>query len=165
MKINFEEIIRNLEHNANRLYKDNTRLKELLVVARSKAEGNKHLMEIWSDLKLFIELIKDWMKGDYVNLPKETVIMIIVSLIYLVSPIDLIPDFLIGGFIDDALVIGYVIKKTSEELETYKEWKSEQEDILEEEDIFEKEDIFQDEDIFERDYKSKEILDEDIFEK
>lgn len=152
MKINFEEIIRNLEHNANRLYKDNTRLRELLVTAKRKAEGNKHLMDIWSDLKLFIELMKDWMKGDYVDLPKETVIMIIVSLIYLVSPIDLIPDFLIGGFIDDALVIGYVVKKTSEELQAYKKWKSEEEDVL-------------DEDIFERDDNSEEvILEEDIFE-
>lgn len=131
MGINFEEIIRNLEDKANRLYKDNTRLRELLVRARRKAEGNKHLMDIWSDLKVFIELMKDWIRGDYVELPKETVIMIIASLIYLVSPIDLIPDFLIGGFIDDALVIGYVVKKTSEELQAYKEWKSQEEDIFE----------------------------------
>ena len=55
-------------------------------------------------------------------------------------PIDLIPDFLIGGFIDDAMVIGYVVKKTSDELDLYKKWKAIQADIIEEgieEDIFE----------------------------
>ena len=61
--------------------------------------------------------------------------MIIVSLIYLVMPIDLIPDFLLGGYIDDALVIGYVVKKTSDELDLYKEWKSIQDNIVEEEEL------------------------------
>lgn len=141
MKIDFEEIIRNLKHKANAVYKDNGKLKELLEVAISKAKDNKQLMDIWSDLKLFIELIKDWMSGDYVELPKETVIMIIISLIYLVMPIDLIPDFLIGGFIDDAMVIGYVVKKTSDELDLYKKWRAIQADIIEEEGM--EEDIFE----------------------
>ena len=46
-----------------------------------------------------------------------------VGLIYLVTPIDLIPDFAIGGFIDDAAVIAYILKKIQTELEIYKEWK------------------------------------------
>lgn len=142
MKIDFEEIIGNLKNKADILYKDNKRLKELLEVAISKAKGNKQLMDIWSDLKLFIQLIKDWMSGAYVDLPKETIIMIIISLIYLVMPIDLIPDFLIGGFIDDAMVIGYVVKKTSDELDLYKEWKAIQADIIEEE--WMEEDIYED---------------------
>lgn len=141
MNINFEKILRNLQSKANRAYNDNTRLKEILEIARNKAEGNKQLMDIWADLKLLIDLIKDWMKGDYIDLPKETIIMIIGALIYLVMPIDLIPDFLIGGFIDDALVIGYVVKKTSEELNAYKEWREREADIYEE--VIVEEDIFE----------------------
>lgn len=137
MKIDFEEVIRSLKDKADILYKDNEKLKDLLETAISKVKGNKQLMNIWSDLKLSIELIKDWMNGYYVDLPKQTIIMIIISLIYLVMPIDLIPDFLIGGFIDDALVIGYVAKKTSEELELYKKWKAVKDDIIEEEDTYE----------------------------
>ena len=141
MKIDFEEIIRNLKGKANAVYKDNEQLKDLLDTAISKAKGNKQLMEIWADLKLFVELIKDWKSGAYDDLSRETIIMIIVSLIYLVMPLDLIPDFLFGGYIDDALVIGYVVKKTSDELNVYKEWKAIQDDIVEEagyeEDIYE----------------------------
>lgn len=141
MKMDFEKIMNNLKYKANRVYRDNRKLKELLDMAISKAKDNKQLMSIWSDLKLLIELTKDWMSGAYVDLSKETIIMIIVSLIYLVMPFDLIPDFLIGGYIDDALVIGYVVKKTSDELELYKEWKSIQNDIVEEEGI--EEDIYE----------------------
>ncbi|MBU5426038.1 DUF1232 domain-containing protein [Tissierella pigra] len=124
MKIDFEEIIRKLESKANTIYFDTDKLKQLLITAKEKAEGNKQLMEIWEDLKLIIDLVKDWIKGDYKELSKTSVIMIIISLLYLVNPLDLVPDFLPGGFIDDLAVIAYVIKKISDELKTYKQWRS-----------------------------------------
>jgi uncharacterized membrane protein YkvA (DUF1232 family) len=48
-----------------------------------------------------------------------------VGLLYLVSPIDLIPDFLPGGYIDDAMVLAIVIKQVSSDLDKYKEWLAE----------------------------------------
>lgn len=142
MKIDFEEIFKNLDGMANAIYTDKDRLKKLLIAAKKKAEGNKQLSELWQDLKLLLELIKDWMKGEYKELAKSTVLLIIGSLIYLVSPIDLIPDFLIGGFIDDIAVLGYVIKKISDELNAYKIWKDiKYEDIIFEVEKEDKEDI------------------------
>lgn len=135
MNIDFKEIIRNLQNKANTIYEDNDQLRELLDQVKNKVEKNKELMEIKDDLKLLIELIKDWISGDYVDLSKNTIITVIIGLIYLASPIDLIPDFLPGGFIDDVLVIIYIIKKISSELDNYKEWKYSNEDIFEE-DIF-----------------------------
>ncbi|MBU5312766.1 DUF1232 domain-containing protein [Tissierella carlieri] len=80
-------------------------------------------MEVWEDIKLFLDLLKDWMRGDYREISKGSIIMIIISLLYLVNPLDLIPDFLVAGFIDDLAVIAYVIKKISDELNVYKKWK------------------------------------------
>ncbi len=128
MKIDFDEIIRKFQGKANEIYFDRERLKKLLLTAKNKAEGNKELMEIWEELKLLLELIKDWMKGDYKELSKSSVIMVIIGLLYLVNPFDIIPDFLIGGFIDDLGVIAYVIKKTSDELNLYKKWKNTKDD-------------------------------------
>ncbi|MEY8416781.1 Uncharacterized membrane protein YkvA, DUF1232 family [Tissierella praeacuta DSM 18095] len=124
MKIDVEKILRSLEAKANTIYFDKSRLKNLLNAVKEKIENNKTLMEIWDDIKLFIDLIKDWMKGDYKEISQGSMIMIIISLLYLVNPLDIIPDFLVGGFIDDLAVIAYVIKKTSEELNIYKEWRS-----------------------------------------
>lgn len=124
MKIDVEEILRSLEAKANTIYFDKDRLKNLLEAVKEKIEKNKTLMEIWEDIKLFIDLIKDWMKGDYKEISQGSMIMIIISLLYLVNPLDIIPDFLVGGFIDDLVVIAYVMKKTSEELNVYKEWRS-----------------------------------------
>lgn len=148
MKIDVQQIIKNLENKTDEIYRDNEMLRELIEAAKVKTKGNKQLMEIWDDLKILIELVKDWLKGDYVDLSKNTIIMVIIALIYLVSPIDLIPDFLPGGYLDDILVIAYVVKKISGELEIYKEWKYKNNnnnygEVVNEEDIFE-EDIFED---------------------
>jgi len=132
MKINFEEVIQNLRYKANKIYNDTPRLKRLLKTAKEKAEGNKQLNTILSYIKLLLELMKYWKEGQYTDLSKNTVIMVIISLIYLVSPIDIIPDFLIGGFVDDAAIIAYVIKNISGELNMYKEWKRLKEDVIDE---------------------------------
>jgi uncharacterized membrane protein YkvA (DUF1232 family) len=48
------------------------------------------------------------------------------GLLYLVSPLDLLPDFLPGGFADDAAVIGFVVKKLRSELVAFEAWEKSQ---------------------------------------
>lgn len=123
MKINFKEIWINLEKKANDLYKDNHKLRELLESVKEIIMENKELSKIIEEVKLMMSLLKDWIKGDYKELEKSSAIMIIVAFLYLINPLDLIPDFLFGGFIDDIAVIAYVFKKLHDELDRYKEWK------------------------------------------
>ncbi|MEH7356902.1 DUF1232 domain-containing protein, partial [Neobacillus drentensis] len=63
-------------------------------------------------------------KGEYREIPKGSIIMIIATIIYFVSPVDFIPDFIVGlGLFDDAAVIGFAIKQISSDLEKFKDWK------------------------------------------
>lgn len=39
---------------------------------------------------------------------------------YVLDSIDMVPDFIIGGFLDDVTVIGWAITKVAQELEDYK---------------------------------------------
>ena len=39
----------------------------------------------------------------------------------MVSPFDFFPDLLLGGLVDDAAIVAWVIKEVAEELERYKE--------------------------------------------
>lgn len=142
MKIDFENIFENLNSKSNTIYHDNEKLQKLIINVRKIAEENTTLSKLWSDIKLSLELSKDWIKGEYKDIPKGSLVLIIGGLLYLVNPIDLIPDFLLGGFLDDAAVLAYVFKKIGEELVTYKEWKNEQEDIIE---IIDIEDVEEDE--------------------
>jgi len=43
------------------------------------------------------------------------------------SPIDVIPDVIVGaGFLDDAVVVSFALKLIEKELTRYKEWKDRQ---------------------------------------
>lgn len=123
MKIDFNGIIKSLEYKARGIYADNEKLKELLSSAVNLIEENQQLKEIVSDTKLMIYLVRDWIRGDYRNLSKNSIILIIIGLLYLVIPLDMIPDFLPMGFVDDIAVIGYIMSKISNEIKKYKEWK------------------------------------------
>ena len=51
--------------------------------------------------------------------------MIVASLIYFVSPIDLIPDFILGlGFIDDATVLAWTIRACAADLAAFIAWEN-----------------------------------------
>lgn len=146
MKIDFEGILDSLNKKANQILEDNEGLRNLIENGKKKIQENGVFKELLNDLKLSIDLISDWNKGLYKDFSKDSLIMLIVGFIYLVSPIDLIPDFLIGGFLDDAAVFAYIFKKIEHELEKYKQWKDSCEDeiIVVDDDVFDNEDIFVD---------------------
>lgn len=131
MNIDFEKIIDDLKQKASSISIDTDRLKDLINKTIKKLEGNKELKSLIDDVKLLIQLVKDWMSGKYKEITPDTIIIILVGFIYLVSPIDLIPDFLIGGFLDDAAVFAYILKRLASELEVYKEWKENEDNIIE----------------------------------
>jgi uncharacterized membrane protein YkvA (DUF1232 family) len=100
-------------------------LQQLLKRAMRKASHNKNsLSGILQQFYLLVELVKAWSKKEYQDVSKKTIIMVIATIIYFVSPLDLIPDFLIGlGIFDDVAVIGYTVKQISSELDRFKKWK------------------------------------------
>lgn len=124
MNIDFEKVIDNLRLKATAIYEDRDKIWELLNKVKEKLEQNEELKSLFDDVRLLIELIKDYNKGEYTGLSKNSIILVIISLIYLVSPLDIIPDFLVGGFLDDAAVIAFILKKIEAEITAYKSWKS-----------------------------------------
>lgn len=138
MKIDFNQILKDLEVKAKTIYEDNEKLKSLLNSTIKLIQENKQLNEVVQDIRIMIHLIRDWVNGDYKELSNNTVLLVVIALLYLVMPLDLIPDFLPMGFIDDIAVIGFVMKRISDEINKYKEWKytfneNFSEDIIEEE--------------------------------
>jgi uncharacterized membrane protein YkvA (DUF1232 family) len=89
-----------------------------------KAHGP--LAKFADKIKLFFSIIKDYANGTYKEIPWTTIAAIIGTLLYIFSPIDIIPDFLLPfGLMDDAAVVAVCLKAINNDLEKYKEWKSE----------------------------------------
>lgn len=122
MNINFDDIKKKFGDKAVKYSKDKKKTKKLLNDAIEKANKKGPLEEIWDNLQLLFGITKDWISGRYKAVPVNSIVAIIIGLLYFVSPIDIIPDFLPGGFIDDAAVLGIVIKFVKCDLDNYKDW-------------------------------------------
>ncbi|WP_026582266.1 YkvA family protein [Bacillus sp. J33] len=110
---------------AKRYAEDPEKTRGLLSKATAKANQNKSsLSDIWEKFQLLIDMVKSWSNGDYRHISKKSIIFVLASILYFVSPIDIVPDFLFGiGMIDDAAVLGFALNQITGELEKFKAWK------------------------------------------
>jgi uncharacterized membrane protein YkvA (DUF1232 family) len=104
---------------------DPEKTEKLFSEAVKKADGLKGPLEkVWEDLQLMFGIVMDWIKGEYRDVPIGSIIAIITAIIYFVSPIDIIPDFIpVAGYVDDVFVVGLVINQVRADLHKYKVWK------------------------------------------
>jgi uncharacterized membrane protein YkvA (DUF1232 family) len=109
---------------AKKLSEDVSKVPALLENAMQKAEKHKGaLAKILADLYGLIRLIKAWAKGEYREVPWGTIVMAIAAVVYFVNPFDLFPDVIpIFGYIDDATVVGFVLKTIGTEVGNFREW-------------------------------------------
>jgi uncharacterized membrane protein YkvA (DUF1232 family) len=77
------------------------------------------------DVRIMLSLVKDYFNGSYREIPWWTIAAVVTALLYVLNPVDLIPDFIPGiGFVDDALVVGVCLLAVEHDLEKYKAWKA-----------------------------------------
>ncbi len=64
-----------------------------------------------------------WAKGDYSGVSNANLVVIVGAVLYFLTPIDLVPDFVpVAGFVDDASVIAWAVAAVKEELAKFKAW-------------------------------------------
>jgi uncharacterized membrane protein YkvA (DUF1232 family) len=81
----------------------------------AKGQGLKAYLD---DLQLAYKMLRD----PNFQISKETKTILIIALLYIISPIDLIPDAIpLLGLVDDVLVAGYALRQASAELERYRQ--------------------------------------------
>ena len=75
-------------------------------------------------LEVMVRMLVDYWAGRYKALPWLTVGVASLAVLYIASPIDLVPDFIPGlGLLDDAVVIGLVWFAIKRHLRAYCLWK------------------------------------------
>ncbi len=75
--------------------------------------------------KMMFSLINDYRKKRYTEVPWKTIAAVTGALLYVLNPLDLIPDFIpVIGMLDDASVLAVCLKLVNDDLEKYTDWKS-----------------------------------------
>ena len=81
--------------------------------------------ETWPYIQTMLRLVRARERGEYKQVSNDDLIWVVTALNYLVDPYDLIPDrtpFL--GFIDDAIVVEFVVGMTREVLDDFMIWET-----------------------------------------
>jgi len=95
-----------------------------LIDAKSDKTGFAQIRDIMFS---FIRLVKSYFSGEYRAISTKSIIIGIATLLYVVSPIDLVPDFIpILGFADDISLMAWFIKAFQTELSKFREWEQTQ---------------------------------------
>lgn len=90
--------------------------------AKRGSERSGALAPIMDDFKALIRLVIAYARGKYRAIPADALVTIVAGLVYVVSPVDLIPDGVPGGLLDDVAVLAWVLKSVRVELDAFRHW-------------------------------------------
>lgn len=89
-----------------------------------KVRDSGRLNRFSTDIKLMFSLIRDYWYGHYRAIPWKSIAAVAGALLYVLNPLDLIPDLIFGfGLVDDAGVVALCLKLVESDLHRYAAWK------------------------------------------
>ena len=81
--------------------------------------------ENWPYFQAMLRLIRAYADGQYRQIPESTFVVIIAAIVYVVNPLDVIPDALPAlGYLDDATVLALAVKRSREALDDFMAWET-----------------------------------------
>jgi uncharacterized membrane protein YkvA (DUF1232 family) len=104
-----------------------SRLRGLFDEAAKQAESmpKEPFAENWPYFQAMLRLIRAYAEGQYPEVPESTLVVIIAAIIYVVNPLDVIPDALPAlGFLDDATVIALAVRRSRQTLDDFMTWET-----------------------------------------
>ncbi len=122
MNVDAEEEIRRRSENVSREDIADLLGKESTAERLSAKAG--FLSQYWENIKTSFALIRDWFSGTYDKIPGRMVVSLAGALIYFISPLDLVPDWIpLAGYLDDAAILAAVFKLSEADLKNYRAWR------------------------------------------
>ena len=125
--LNEEEVQARFEKSkekAKKILEDRDRMDHFLDRLERKLKHIPVVGGILSEIPVLIALVKAFIEKRYLEIPIGSMIAIVGALIYFLSPIDLMPDFLPAlGLVDDAAVLTLAFKLVHDDVAEYKAWR------------------------------------------
>ena len=112
---------------AEKVAQDENGLRALIRNAQHKLDRYRsELSGLRTDLPVLLRLTRAWSSGDYRKVPWKALVLVVGAILYFFSPLDAVPDFIpVIGFVDDAAVVGYVVRALRDELQAFAAWEAE----------------------------------------
>ena len=121
-----EELLNQKQEEAEELLQDEEKMERFLKKLKDKLEIIPVVGTKLACVPVMAALLRQYVKKEYTDIPVGTIISIICALLYVVTPIDLVPDSIPGvGYIDDAAVVALCWKLVESDVDDYLKWRRE----------------------------------------
>ncbi|ESV55373.1 membrane protein [Streptococcus agalactiae LMG 14747] len=111
---------------ADQLLRDDAKMEPFLEKLEKKIKWIPFVRQELKMIPILISMVRSYWKKDYTRVPRRTMLAIVSALIYFLSPIDVIPDWIpVLGQIDDALVVATCWNLVNKDVEDYRQWQKE----------------------------------------
>ena len=100
------------------------RLKNILPFFQ-KYVSKKDLLKVKDDMVCMKNYLFDISRGRYKDYNGKKLLLIVGVVIYVITPVDFLPDMIPTGLIDDVSIVLWGLKQVSDELRNYRTWKGE----------------------------------------
>lgn len=112
---------------ATSILQDPERLRSLIDASVKKIKNLRDNSDEMQNLQRYVNtfnrMLKAYSSKDYQKVPWKTIVLVAAGIIYFVSPLDLIPDFIpVVGYLDDLTVLVWIINSAKSDLEEFEEW-------------------------------------------
>lgn len=107
----------------------NERVRKLLEAGKekldelSKSDADKKTFV--SQIQMIIKMVKTHISGEYRSFSIQSILLLVFALIYFITPLDLLPDFIPGlGFTDDISIVLFILKSLESDIDEFREWET-----------------------------------------
>ncbi len=119
-----ERIHKTFEYGTNGFTEDD--LEKVRAEGDAAEEKSQYLGDQQGSFSVLWGMLHDYWSGEYKAVPWKFLAATGFAVTYLVSPLDIVPDFIpLVGFVDDATVFALVVSAYNSELDAYRKWKKE----------------------------------------
>ena len=88
----------------------------------ASGDGNA-LGQVSEEARTLIRMVSAYARGEYRRVPVKSAVYAIGALVYFLSPLDLVPDFIpIIGLLDDAAIVAAVVTSLAKDLDAFRAW-------------------------------------------
>lgn len=114
-----------LDAEADKVNRDDLKtLLERQKAIEEKVKNSGKLKRFSADIKLMFSMVRDYWNGSYRDVPWKSIAAIAGALLYVMNPLDFIPDLIISiGFLDDVGVVALCLSLVESDLHKYAAWK------------------------------------------
>jgi uncharacterized membrane protein YkvA (DUF1232 family) len=115
--------VRRARERAERVAADPAKTSRIADAAASKAERRRGEIPVLEDLTTLIRMVRAFAGRDYRDIPWQSLILILGTIIYFVSPVDAVPDVVpVLGFLDDVALISLTVRSLRGDVEKFRAW-------------------------------------------